>query len=149
MFLYLPSRPRVPPFPTTAHALTPPLLYSCSTPGVQYHLEDISLSFSYISKFACAEWSSKCHITRLFFTEQKTQNQMHQTDRATYKSIPSFMYWRFYCYTSKIVWFFGFYLSIFHTNLAFRFCTFLYFRQIQCGMSFVRSGDERKKRKVY
>ena len=72
---------------------TPPLLYSCSTPGVQYHLEDISLFlFSYITKFACAEWSSKCHITRLFITEQKTRNQMHQTDRTTYKSIPSFMY---------------------------------------------------------
>ena len=145
------STKSTPLFPTTSHAL----LHYCTLVPLQVFSTTwrtlASFSFSYITKFACAEWSSKCHITRLFITEQKTQNQMHQTDRTTYKSTPKFHVLTFVLLYQQnyMVFGFWFYLSIFHTNLAFRFCTFYIFGKssVVCPL-FVVGMKEKKKKSI-
>ena len=131
-------------------ACTPPLLYSCSTPGVFSNTWRTLASFCFLTlqnllvpngvanviSPDCSLLNKKHRTKCTKLTELHTKAfQVSCTDVCI--AVPAKLYG---------FWVLSFYFS---HEFSFQILYILYFWQIQCGMSFVRSGDERKKRKVY
>ena len=142
------STKSTPLFPTTSHAL---LHYCslCSTPGVFSTTWRTLASFCFLTlqnllvpngvanviSPDCSLLNKKHRTKCTKLTELHTKAfQVSCTDVCI--AVPAKLY--------------GFWVFIYFSHeFSFQILYILYFWQIQCGKSFVRSGDERKKRKVY